>query len=106
MRFLKFKVSNYKSFLESTELRLAPGINVIVGQNNSGKTALLEAMSFTFGDRPHRSLETMPLRTSPLPPHSTVNFSFEVDAADLRSLMRNPPGTRYIACRGGQSAVE
>ena len=54
MRFLKFQVSNYKSFLESPELTFGPGLNVIVDQNNSGKTALLEAMSLAH-DNPHRS---------------------------------------------------
>jgi energy-coupling factor transporter ATP-binding protein EcfA2 len=106
MRYLKFKVSNYKSFLESTELRLAPGINVIVGQNNSGKTALLEAMSFTFADRPHRSVETMPTRTTALPPYSSATYDFEVDAVEVRELMSNPPGAKYVAVQGDQPSSD
>jgi AAA15 family ATPase/GTPase len=44
MYLSKFRVKNYKSFRDSGEIEFKPGINVIVGQNNSGKTALLEAI--------------------------------------------------------------
>jgi AAA15 family ATPase/GTPase len=40
-----FRVQNYKSYLDSGELKLSPGFNVIVGQNNVGKTALVDALS-------------------------------------------------------------
>jgi len=46
MRIVKFNVRNYKSFADTgSEAVLTNGINVVVGQNNVGKTALLEAVS-------------------------------------------------------------
>ena len=56
----KFRVSNFKSYRNSPEVELKPGFNIITGQNNAGKTALLEALTFRFGVSPHRSLRTIP----------------------------------------------
>ena len=39
MRIKSFRVRNYKSFEDSGVHGLFTGFNVIVGQNNSGKTA-------------------------------------------------------------------
>jgi predicted ATPase len=97
MRFLKFKVSNYKSFLDSPELSFRPGLNVIVGQNNSAKTALLEAMTLAYGDNHHRSLETMPRTTTSPNPQSTYEFVFEIDTVEARTLMLDQFPTAYVA---------
>jgi len=53
-----FQLFNYKSFRDSGALEFKPGINIIVGANNAGKTALLEALSLNFENNPHRSLKT------------------------------------------------
>jgi predicted ATPase len=65
MHTSKFQLFNYKSFQDSGLLEFTPGINIIVGQNNAGKTALLEALTLNFGDVPHRSIKTLktPLST-------------------------------------------
>lgn len=56
MYLSKIRVKNYKSFNDSGEIEFKPGINIIVGQNNSGKTTLLEALSFKFESKPHINL--------------------------------------------------
>ena len=43
MRISSFKIKNYKSFLEPEKITFDKGFNLIIGQNNVGKTALLEA---------------------------------------------------------------
>ena len=48
MYLSKFQLVNYKSFRDSGLLEFKPGINIIVGTNNSGKTALLEALLLKF----------------------------------------------------------
>jgi predicted ATPase len=56
MYLSKFRVENYKSFRDSGEIEFKPGINIIVGQNNSGKTALLEALSMQlYAPKPHNN---------------------------------------------------
>ena len=46
MRISKFKLNNYVSFYDQNaqDIELGPGINFIVGKNNSGKTALIDAL--------------------------------------------------------------
>ena len=59
MYISKFRVQNYKSFLDSGDIELKQGINVIVGKNNAGKTAFLEALSFANHNEPHKSLKNV-----------------------------------------------
>lgn len=59
MYLSKIRVKDYKSFRDSGEIEFKPGINIIVGQNNSGKTALLEALSLRFESKPHKSLKNI-----------------------------------------------
>ncbi len=54
MYFSDIAISNYKSYRKTTRLSLSTGINIIVGRNNSGKTALLEA-SLKSDAKPHRT---------------------------------------------------
>lgn len=44
MNLTRFKVENFRNFLQK-EVRLAGGLNVILGRNSTGKTNLLEAVS-------------------------------------------------------------
>lgn len=50
------EVRNYKSFLEPQQITFDKGINVIVGKNNVGKTALLEALSMNCNSVPHKGI--------------------------------------------------
>ena len=54
------KIKNYKGFNESEQINFTPGFNVVVGQNNAGKSALTEAISLQFQNNPHRSLMKSP----------------------------------------------
>jgi predicted ATP-dependent endonuclease of OLD family len=60
----KFSVKNYKSFLDSGDIEFKPGINIIVGQNNSGKTALLEALELRVEQNVYESEKTKPTANS------------------------------------------
>lgn len=44
----KLQVFNYKSYLDSGLMEFSPGINIIVGRNNAGKTSLLEVLTLDF----------------------------------------------------------
>src|SRR5215211_6314598 len=86
MYIRSFEVSNYKSFLASGEVALTAGFNVIVGPNNVGKTALVEALSLDFKDQPHRSLQTAPNPQTRASGDSRVTVSFEVGRDELIQL--------------------
>lgn len=84
MHISKIVIENYKSFLKSEEIVLQPGMNVIVGPNNSGKTALLEALSGRFPVKPHRSERTAPRRTTRLENHpSAVDYTIQIEPSYL-----------------------
>ncbi len=92
MYIAHFQVSNYTSFSSFREIDLEPGFNVIVGQNNVGKTALVEALSLQFGSNPHRSLGTVPTRSAAPNSTSSVNIAFALGWDEIEKLlMKNLP---------------
>lgn len=48
MYLSKINIRNFRN-LESLEVNLSPGLNVIVGENNVGKTNLLDALRVALG---------------------------------------------------------
>ena len=59
MYISNIRVKDYKSFRDSGEIEFKPGINIIIGQNNSGKTTLLEALEIKIVDIPHKSFKSL-----------------------------------------------
>lgn len=59
MRIAAFSVTNYKSFRQTERMALGPGFNVVVGQNNAGKSALVEALGAQFST-PARAVPSSP----------------------------------------------
>ncbi|MGR4844946.1 AAA family ATPase [Rhizobium sp. LARHSG275] len=58
MRFSDIQLSGYASFSSTDVLALGPGINFFVGQNNTGKSALLRSFRPSFQQSPHRNATT------------------------------------------------
>ena len=82
-----FKISNYKSFLDWQKMSLSPGVNIVVGKNNVGKTALLEALGLEFKAKPHKSLRSMPERTSSPDPISPAEVEISISGQELKKLL-------------------
>src|SRR5437867_3273281 len=93
----KFKVYNFKSILGTDDLTLTQGFNVITGQNNAGKTALLEALSLTFQPLPHRSVKTMPTRVVQTDPQVWVETTVVTTGEELREILVRPGNTFNIS---------
>src|SRR5579862_3449975 len=86
-----FRIINYKSYRETEPIPLAPGFNVFIGKNNSGKTALLEALSLSsLSGKPHRHSGIPP--GQPLNPDSRVDLHVTLTADDLRRAFFNANG--------------
>lgn len=83
----KLSVQNYKGFNEAQEINLSKGINIITGQNNAGKTALLEVLSLRFLNNPHRSIKTIPSVTSVLTQPSKVNVEVNLSRDELKDIV-------------------
>src|SRR2546425_3007312 len=87
MQIASFRIENYKSFRATEDVQLAPGFTVIVGQNNVGKTALVEALSLDFTQHLHRSLRTVPTAATPVRGNSAVTLRFQVSSEELLLLL-------------------
>src|SRR6266699_4105749 len=103
MYIAKFQVNNYKSFLSSQEVDLTPGFNVVVGQNNAGKTAFVEALSLHFVDKYHISMKTIPSPGILLHDSftSTVQIAFQLAEGEAERLMINTRSSFYMPLREG-----
>jgi AAA ATPase-like protein len=99
MHISKFQLRNYKCFDEPAPLELRPGFNIITGQNNAGKTALLSALGLNFTNTPHRSEQTVPIPGASPNPNSWAEVEFTARPAEvLRFLHNHSPGAQwYIA---------
>src|SRR6266404_5208536 len=96
MYISRFQVANYKSFREPKALEFTQGFNIISGQNNAGKTALLEALGLRFTGHSHRSIKTVPARDTVPPPLSVADVSFTVSPKELMELLRASRGQYFV----------
>lgn len=91
-----FQLSNYKGYRNSGELRFSGGFNVLVGQNNAGKSSLLEALGLKFIAKPHRSLTTLPRATSPVNPNSSAKVVLSLSGEELRDFLLSLDGPFFV----------
>ncbi|MGC1248443.1 MAG: AAA family ATPase [Spirulinaceae cyanobacterium] len=87
MYISKIRVHNYKAFDDSGWIKFKQGINIISGQNNSGKTALLEALSLNFQNLQHRSLKTLPTASSEVTELSEIEVSVLINQEEIEKLI-------------------
>ncbi|MBN3951067.1 MAG: AAA family ATPase [Nostoc sp. NMS7] len=85
----KLQVFNYKSYLDSGLMEFSPGVNIIVGRNNAGKTSLLEVLKLDFENHPHRSLKTLPNKLSSIQEESKIQITLHIEKEELRNLIKN-----------------
>ena len=85
----KLQVFNYKSYLDSGLMEFSPGVNIIVGRNNAGKTSLLEVLKLDFENHPHRSLKTLPNKLSSLQEESKIQITLHIEKEELRNLIKS-----------------
>ena len=84
------RIQNYKSFLETVDIELANGINLIVGQNNVGKTAFLELLSGSISEKPHLNKRQKPRQDSKLKPYLwAAGLEIVVSAEELKNLIED-----------------
>ncbi len=91
MHISSFEIRNYKSFNNSGVVSLTPGFNLIVGKNDAGKTAILEALSLLGGSKPHRSPISVPVPTTPVNQQSVTRLSFLLTGVEIGETLREVP---------------
>jgi predicted ATPase len=90
----EFQLNNYKSYYDSAPLKLLPGVNIVVGQNHAGKTALLEGLSLSFPSNPHRNSKIK--RRVDQKGSSWAAVSFTLGRSELFELLEELPDTFAI----------
>jgi len=96
MKVKQIQIINYKSWKDSGVVELKDGINVVVGQNNAGKTAFLEALSFNKSGIPHKTIESKPHSDSNINPNSIINATFEFDQDELYKASLSLAGDFFV----------
>src|SRR5262245_43103658 len=96
MKLISFRIHNFKGFNDSGLLRFSDGFNFVVGQNNSAKSALLEALGMQFQPHSHRSPKTKPKLSSALPVMSSVTFELAATGQEVRDALFTIGGRLYV----------
>ena len=88
MYLKKLTISNYKSFYEPKIFEFEPGFNVLLGANSSGKTSVLEAISYQeLAATPHRSILNVIDVDTLLSDAPTSELQFSIAVNELRKLL-------------------
>jgi AAA15 family ATPase/GTPase len=87
-------------------MEFTPGINIIVGKNNAGKTSLLEVLTLDFENQPHRildfekypdrSLRTLQKKGVTLKKESKIEITLHIEKEELRSFMKQMSSSIFI----------
>ena len=80
------RIVNYKCFGDSGEITFGDGINLVIGQNNSGKSSLLECLDRQrFSNKVHRDLS---IRANDLVnPVSSIEITLVFSGSELHSIL-------------------
>ncbi len=92
MYISRFQFNDYKSIYKSDDIELTTGVNLIVGKNNAGKTALLEGLGLRFSQNLYRSSKVRRKVDPTDRPTSSATISITITRDELWSILRDTPG--------------
>jgi chromosome segregation protein len=56
MKFERLRLTGFKSFCDSAEFRIEPGLTGVVGPNGCGKSNLVEALRWVMGESSFKNM--------------------------------------------------
>src|SRR3954466_14710206 len=56
MKLTRLRLLGFKSFVETTDFLIEPGLTGVVGPNGCGKSNLVEALRWVMGEASHKSM--------------------------------------------------
>src|SRR6202041_2006348 len=56
MKFERLRLTGFKSFCDSAEFKIEPGLTGVVGPNGCGKSNLVEAMRWVMGESSYKNM--------------------------------------------------
>ena len=81
MRLIKARIRGFQSFDDTGDIAFLDGINLVIGQNNAGKSALLRALLSELPDDPHRTPEKWKSYELPKP---EVTLTIETSGTEIQ----------------------
>jgi len=106
MKLARMRIQNAWCFLDTDYLSFAPGMTIVVGQNNVGKTALLSAIKFDYTTPAHRSVANTPSRSAQ-PPQPQVTIEITGVGSEIDLLLARTENTEVtISTDLANNAVE
>jgi len=95
MKIKKIRLINYKGYDDSGFIELSDRFNVVVGQNNTGKSAFLQGFRFNkIENHPHRNQKYA--EGVPRPHQSRVEAIVQPDTADMRDAILKSRRNEFI----------
>lgn len=96
MRLKSFRVQKFRNVLDSGEVVVDPGVTALVGKNESGKTAILEALyrfnpaysddDFSVIEHYPRWMEVRDRKSGEVEKARPITVEFELDEADTQAV--------------------
>ena len=96
MRLIEFRVERFRNIIDSGPVHVDDEVTCLVGKNESGKTAFLQALQLLNPDRPNTKLSAAKMypawlekkhrRTADLEKFQLVSGTFEFDRKELSRL--------------------
>ena len=91
MHFQRLRLTGFKSFVDSTEFRIEPGVTGIIGPNGCGKSNLLEALRWVMGANSAKAMraggmdDVIFAGAAGRPSRNHAEVSLTIDNADRRA---------------------
>ncbi|MER8922193.1 AAA family ATPase [Mesorhizobium sp. M0802] len=93
MRVSRIRIKGFQSFEDTGDISFTDGINIIIGQNNSGKSALLRALLPSIPDDRHRTPDKWEAFRLKRP---EIEFTLEISGAEIRDWILISGSTQYF----------
>src|SRR6188768_4335993 len=88
MKLTRLRLLGFKSFVESTDFLIEPGLTGVVGPNGCGKSNLVEAMRWVMGESSYKAMRASGMDdvifsgSGGRPARNTAEVTLVVDNAD------------------------
>ncbi len=91
MKFERLRLAGFKSFCDSTEFQIEPGLTGVVGPNGCGKSNLLEALRWVMGESSYKNMRASDMDevifsgTGKRPSRNIAEVGLTLDNSDRRA---------------------
>src|SRR6185312_6538268 len=88
MKLTRLRLIGFKSFVESSDVHIEPGLTGVVGPNGCGKSNLVEALRWVMGEASHKAMRAGDMDqvifsgNNDRPARNTAEVMLTIDNAD------------------------